>query len=237
MFSVLFFPFFCGMIGRKHGTLKIRMFWKKLLRYLLKPLSFLPALLMMYLIFNFSAQNGDLSGQLSGTVTTDLVELCDDLFDQGWTTQQILHYADILEHYVRKAAHVTEYFLLAVTVAFPLYVYRLRGWRLVLSAGFFCMGFACLDEWHQSFVPGRSPAFRDVLIDTAGSLAGIYATRIICWIGRRTIFRPLSMEKLSMEKNRERRTRHLSAETSSENCRRMDQSDLSGRNLRKMRSL
>lgn len=214
-----------------------RLFLKKLLRYLLKPLSFLPALLMMYLIFNFSAQNGDLSGQLSGTVTTDLVELCDDLFDQGWTTQQILHYADILEHYVRKAAHVTEYFLLAVTVAFPLYVYRLRGWRLVLSAGFFCMGFACLDEWHQSFVPGRSPAFRDVLIDTAGSLAGIYATRIICWIGRKTIFRPLSMEKLSMEKNRERRTRHLSAETSSENCRRMNQSDLSGRNLRKMRSL
>lgn len=74
-----------------------RLFLKKLLRYLLKPLSFLPALLMMYLIFNFSAQNGDLSGQLSGTVTTDLVELCDDLFDQGWTTQQILHYADILD--------------------------------------------------------------------------------------------------------------------------------------------
>ena len=172
-----------------------RLFIKKLLRYLLKPLSFLPAILMMYLIFNFSAQNGDISGHLSGAVTTELVELCDDLFDRGWDTQQILHYAGLLEHCVRKAAHVTEYFLLAVTVAFPLYVYRLRGWKLVLCAGLFCMGFAGLDEWHQSFVPGRSPSLRDVFIDTAGSLAGIYATRIVCWIGRRTLFRPLSMEE------------------------------------------
>ena len=134
-----------------------RLFLKKLLRYLLKPLSFLPALVMMYLIFNFSAQSGDVSGQLSGSVTTDLVEFCSQIFDQGWNAQQILHYAGLLEHYVRKAAHVTEYFLLAVTIAFPLYVYRIRGWKLVLSAGIFCMGFAGLDEWHQSFVPGRSP--------------------------------------------------------------------------------
>ena len=59
------------------------LFLKKLLRYLLKPLSFLPALLMMYLIFNFSAQSGDVSGQLSGSVTTELVELCGDLLDRG----------------------------------------------------------------------------------------------------------------------------------------------------------
>ena len=170
------------------------LFLKKLLRYLLKPLSFLPALLMMYLIFNFSAQSGDVSGQLSGSVTTELVELCGELLDRDWSAQQVLHYAGLLEHYVRKTAHVTEYFLLAVTVAFPLWVYRLRGWRLVLCAGLFCMGFAGLDEWHQSFVPGRSPALRDVFIDTAGSLAGIYATRLVCWIGRRTLFRPLSSE-------------------------------------------
>ena len=122
-----------------------RLFLKKLLRYLLKPLSFLPALVMMYLIFNFSAQSGDVSGQLSGSVTTDLVEFCSQIFDQGWNAQQILHYAGLLEHYVRKAAHVTEYFLLAVTIAFPLYVYRIRGWKLVLSAGIFCRGFAGLD--------------------------------------------------------------------------------------------
>jgi VanZ family protein len=29
---------------------------------------------------------------------------------------------------------------------------------------------ACLDEWHQSFVPGRVGSFRDVLIDASGAL-------------------------------------------------------------------
>ena len=217
-----------------------RLFLKKLLRYLLKPLSFLPALLMMYLIFNFSAQNGDLSGQLSGSVTTDLVEFCSQIFDQGWNAQQILHYAGLLEHYVRKAAHVTEYFLLAVTIAFPLYVYRIRGWKLVLSAGIFCMGFAGLDEWHQSFVPGRSPAFRDVLIDTAGSLAGIYVTRIVCWIGSRTIFRPLSLEnsrEKASERSADRHPRRSPDETPSAGRRRQEPPELSGRNFREMSSL
>jgi len=29
---------------------------------------------------------------------------------------------------------------------------------------------ACLDEWHQSYCPGRVGSFRDVLIDTTGAL-------------------------------------------------------------------
>ncbi|MFZ2371781.1 MAG: VanZ family protein, partial [Trichococcus flocculiformis] len=33
--------------------------------------------------------------------------------------------------------------------------------------------YASSDEFHQSFIPGRGPAFTDVLIDTAGGLTGI----------------------------------------------------------------
>ena len=85
--------------------------------------------------------------------------------------------------------------MLGLTLSLPLYVYRLRGFWLVLAAGLFCAGFAGLDEYHQMFVAGRSPALRDVAIDTAGSITGIYMTRIIGFIGRKTIFAPLSMEK------------------------------------------
>ena len=53
--------------------------------------------------------------------------------------------------------------------------------------------FAGLDEWHQSFVPGRTPSPRDVLIDSIGIFAGIEITRLLCYIGRKTIFRPLSL--------------------------------------------
>ena len=68
-----------------------RLVWNKRVRYLLKPVACLPALGVWYLIFNFSAQGGDVSGQLSGSVTTDLVEFCSQICDQGWNAQQILH--------------------------------------------------------------------------------------------------------------------------------------------------
>ncbi len=180
-----------------------KMFLKKLLRYVLKPLSFLPALMMMFVIFNFSAQDGTASSSVSSTVSVRFVQVCDRALDRGWSDAQIAHYAERIEHYVRKLAHVTEYFLLAVAVSFPLYVYRLRGWRLVLAAGLFCVCFAGLDEWHQSFVPGRSPSPRDVAIDSIGIFAGIELTRLICFIGRKTIFRPLSMDERQEEEERQ----------------------------------
>ena len=104
-------------------------------------------------------------------------------------------YAQAIHGLVRKLAHVTEYFLLAVCVALPLYVYRLRGFWLVLAAGLFCICFAGLDEYHQSFISGRSPSLRDVGIDSIGIFAGIYFTRIFGFLGRKTIFSFLSMEK------------------------------------------
>ena len=62
----------------------------------------------------------------------------------------------------------------------------------MVIAGGFCVGFACLDEYHQSFVAGRSPSKKDVLIDSIGVFMGIIVTRIVGWTGRKTIFRPLA---------------------------------------------
>lgn len=159
---------------------------RKLLPYLLKALAFLPALFLMITIFGFSAQPAAASSQVSGSVSLTLVELGGQLLGQTWSSAQILEYAGRLEHFVRKAAHLTEYFLLAVSLALPLRLFGLRGRRLFLSAGLFCFLFAGLDELHQAFVPGRSPAVKDVCIDTAGSLAGILLTMAVCRLfGRR----------------------------------------------------
>lgn len=165
---------------------------KKMLRYLLKPLSFVPALCMMYVIFSFSAQTGTQSGNLSLTICQKLVSLANRLLKLNLDTAQLSHYVSTLHLYVRKLAHVTEYFLLAVSVALPLYVYRLRGFWLVIIAGLFCVCFAGLDEYHQSFVAGRVSSIKDVGIDSIGIFAGIYLTRIAGFLGRKTIFAPLS---------------------------------------------
>lgn len=170
----------------------VGLFIKKLLRYLLKPLSFVPAIVVMYAIFTFSSQDGATSARLSYRISHKAVSVADTVLDKGWEEQQIAAYAEKMHYYVRKTAHITEYFVLAVSVAFPLYVYGLRGFWLVLLAGAFCVGFAGLDEYHQSFVAGRGPSGRDVAIDSVGIFAGIYLVRMVGFVGRKTIFRPLS---------------------------------------------
>ena len=132
---------------------------KKVALFFLKPLSFLPALLMMYLIFQFSAQTGELSGNLSYEVSYKIVEIGNEILDKG-----------------------LDEFLLAVAVSFPFYVYGLRGFPLMLVAGLICVAFACGDEYHQSFVEGRGPSVKDVCIDSIGAFGGILTVRLICWL-------------------------------------------------------
>lgn len=165
---------------------------KTFLRTMLKPLSFLPAIGMMYIIYYLSGQDGITSAGLSLKVSIKIVELASKIFDHPLTTEEIMQYADLIHFMIRKCAHMILYFLLAVSVSFPLYVYGLRGIPLMIVAGGFCVAFACGDEYHQSLVQGRGPSKKDVLIDSVGVLAGIIVVRIVGFIGRKTIFRKLS---------------------------------------------
>lgn len=153
----------------------------KILITLLKPLSFLPALLMMYIIFSFSAQTGEVSGNLSYKISYQIVETKNELLNTQKSYDELAYEADQIHYYVRKAAHMTEYFLLAIAISFPLYVYKVRGFWLFLLAGIICVGFAGLDEYHQSFVSGRTPGLKDVGFDSLGALIGILMVQLFCW--------------------------------------------------------
>ena len=69
-----------------------------------------------------------------------------------------------------KVAHMGLYAVLGVTLAWGRWV----GERppaplwLILSG----LAYGLLDEWHQSFVPGRDPSPGDVLADGAGVILG-----------------------------------------------------------------
>lgn len=149
---------------------------------ILRPFSFLPAILIMYAIFTLSGQPGEASADLSYKVSYKIVEIKNRLTDGYKDSYQLAYEAELIHPKVRKLAHMTEYFCLAVAVSFPFYVYGLRGIPLMLVAGVICVGFAGLDEYHQSFVAGRGPSKRDVAIDSIGIFFGIVAVRIFCWI-------------------------------------------------------
>lgn len=170
-----------------------------MIRTLLKPLSFIPAILLMYVIFRFSAQTGDVSSQVSYQVSYQIVYAVDDVVNAGMEGWEIDTWVYRIHWLVRKAAHVTLYFALAIAVAFPLYVYGVRGIWLMLLAGFICVAFACSDEYHQSFVEGRGPSSRDVMIDSIGIFFGIILVRIVGWTGRMTIFRPTQKQLAKKE--------------------------------------
>ena len=71
---------------------------------------------------------------------------------------------------IRKMAHFFLYFCLGVLSINAWCWRKKRSWLVAL---FFCFFYAATDEFHQSFVPGRSAEVHDVLLDTLGSFTGI----------------------------------------------------------------
>ena len=68
-----------------------------MLRTILKPLSFVPALIMMYIIFSFSAQDGDMSGQLSYQASVKIIETADYVFNANLSYDQIDEWANKID--------------------------------------------------------------------------------------------------------------------------------------------
>ena len=60
------------------------------------------------------------------------------------------------------------------------------GLRWALIVILIVAGYAALDEFHQSFVPGRGPAVSDVLLDTTGGAAAqLLVALAVLWRGVR----------------------------------------------------
>jgi VanZ family protein len=76
---------------------------------------------------------------------------------------------------VRKAAHLTEYAILALLVCRAVFGTN-RKWAtsiLFLIAWIVCVLVAAGDEFHQSFVASRGASPWDVMIDSAGAIFGL----------------------------------------------------------------
>ena len=74
---------------------------------------------------------------------------------------------------LRKLAHLTVYAVLMVLLFRAVRLHVARPTYAWLLAGLVAAVYACSDECHQTFVPGRDGSFRDIGIDTVG-IAGAY---------------------------------------------------------------
>lgn len=103
---------------------------------------------------------------------------------------------DFLNKPLRKCAHASVYFVLSILILHALlvshYKFRKKYLLTTILTVLLCFFYAITDEYHQTFVIGRTGQFSDVLIDTAGSVLGVMIYSI--WINikkKKTLDYPL----------------------------------------------
>ncbi len=130
-------------------------------------------------IFGFSAQPAAESEKISGSVSYRVVETCNRIFDKEMTEYVILSWAKRLDYPIRKAAHMTEYAVLAILAGMCVLGYRKWEKRSRWSVLLFTVGYAVTDEIHQLYVPGRAGRLGDVCIDGLGAVIGLLLFGIV----------------------------------------------------------
>jgi VanZ family protein len=84
---------------------------------------------------------------------------------------------------IRKSGHFTEYFIFSLLVLRGIRAGKKEahlGWAAAAVA--IVAAYAALDEFHQSFVPRRTAAVGDVLLDMAGGVAAqLIAALFLYW--------------------------------------------------------
>lgn len=126
-------------------------------------ISFILLLFWMFVIYNFSAQSATESANLSMGVTSVISN-----FLKNFLSKET---AVITDHLIRKNAHFLIYLGLGfLTINFLKNLKLKKQYFISIT---FCFLYACTDEFHQAFVPGRGPAIKDVFIDSMGALLGI----------------------------------------------------------------
>ncbi len=129
-------------------------------------------IIWMIVIFVFSAKEADDSARASNEVGLIIGTIFVPGFEDKSFEEQ-MEFADMIDHPVRKTAHAMEYAILGFLVIGIIYGLKLRVvWQAIIAWALSTL-YAASDEFHQTFVVGRSGELKDVGLDSAGALAGV----------------------------------------------------------------
>lgn len=111
-------------------------------------------------IFMFSSQTGEVSNN-NNIFVVDLFKIIGINLDS--------YFGGMIHFIIRKLAHFSEYFIFYYLLYNALSEDISHRSALITSLVIVFV-YACSDEMHQAFVPGRGPKLGDVLVDTGGGL-------------------------------------------------------------------
>ncbi len=134
---------------------------------------------VMALIFYMSAQNADDSSLMSRSVYSSWIgQILDRILPRLLSQNG--------ENSLRKYAHLFEFFLLGLSsFLFAYELFWLKESRLgkTMAVSFlWSVLYSCSDEWHQTFISGRSGQFRDVCLDSLGIAGGILMMSLVVFV-------------------------------------------------------
>ena len=131
----------------------------------------------LVLIFYLSNENGTQSSDLSNGILLHIANF--------FKISDVESFVSTFGFIIRKGAHFSEYFILYILTIECFKEYKVN--HLVLISILFCVLYASFDEFHQLFIDGRCGQFKDVLIDSSGSLCSLLFWHLIKKDGRKSI--------------------------------------------------
>lgn len=110
----------------------------------------------MIIIFIFSSQTGIESQSVSDGIVNKLIITNSSNFE-------------LISFIIRKSAHFILYFILGILV----YNCTNKSKDNMINCIIICIIYSLTDEMHQMFISDRAGEFRDIIIDSIGSILGI----------------------------------------------------------------
>lgn len=129
-------------------------------------------------IFSNSLATAAISSAASGKVREAVQKCADFIAGEGKIT--------VSEHFIRKAAHFSEFSLLGFLAYFTYFSYLFSKNKAVPICAFsaaattlFC---GAADECIQIFADGRGPSVFDAMIDFSGGICGVFVALVVFFL-------------------------------------------------------
>ena len=140
------------------------------------------AVFWMICIFKLSDMNSQKSNGKSSDIIALFIEDTLDITNEYGITNshptesKLVKASQLINAPLRKVMHASVYFVLAFFMMLLLNIIFNHDYYILslVIAIILCSGFAMTDEFHQTFVVGRTGQMMDVIIDSLGALVGMF---------------------------------------------------------------
>ena len=138
---------------------------------ILRAILMLLLLSTFFIIFGFSSQDGEKSGNISKKITEEIITRIPQIQEKEQNEREAISLR--IEKVIRKIAHFSIYTAVGLLLMALLSTFEMKEKNRIIMSLIIGIIYASSDEIHQSFVPERSLMITDVMIDTMGVMLGI----------------------------------------------------------------